>query len=187
LSNGRSTSNENGSPSSNRLWTDAELQAAVEAYLYVLRLQQVGIALSEREVTRVLLVGALRYRNDASIRYRLRNISSVMRDRGWPILSAYSPARQVGSGVKSRIEAMLDSHPAKPLGFSGTGLQEGLEPGSPIGPTDRERLDTVARLEALEHALADLKSGLVGIGHNQPPEPIDVSEFGPQDVQFAID
>jgi hypothetical protein len=173
--------------SSSALWTDAELQAALEAYLYLLRLEQAGVRYSEREVTGILLRGGLRRRNDASIRYRLRNISFIMRDRGWPILSAYSPASQVGTRVKLRIEAMLDSHPTAALDSFRTGLQERLPPSSTAVSVERMRSATIARLEALEHALADLKSEFAGIGHNQPPEPIDVGELGPKDVQLAVD
>jgi hypothetical protein len=96
----------------NYSWTDVELAIAVEAYLYLSRLEHAGAAYSEREMTAFLLDGPLKNRNDASIRYRMRDISSVLARRGWSTLRPYSPARQVGSGVRVRIEAILDTHPS---------------------------------------------------------------------------
>lgn len=158
------------------LWSDRELHIAVETYLYVLRLQQMDVELPEYEINKFLANGPLKQRNDASIRYRMRNISSVMQRRGWPTLTSYSPANQVGSGVRVRTEAMLDAHPKEFLCFLGA-------PKEPIsGRLSDDRLlhqEADARLEVLDEALADLEDGLnaVGnighIGHNRPPEPID--------------
>jgi hypothetical protein len=168
------------------LWTDAELRAAVETYLHLLGLQRVGVTYSKREVARILLAGALRHRSEASIRYRMRNISSVLRYRGWPIISTYFPAQHVGSGVKSRIEAMLDSSPAATLTLSTKGLQEDVRLDT-LGSGEQLRSFLIARIEDLERALADLETEFAGIGHNQPPEAIDDSQVSAKDLQFAKD
>lgn len=144
------------------LWTDRELQIAVETYLYALRLQQAGIDFSENDIGKFLAGGPLRDRNNASIRYRMRNISSVIRGHGWPILTAYFPADKVGSGVKQRIEAILDAHPSDFLSF--------LDRPHELNVSLNE---AASHIHVLDDTLADLEGEFAAIGHNNPPEPID--------------
>ena len=59
----------------NDIWSDDELRASVDAYLYMLRLEVSSIPYSPAEYSKFLQSGPLRDRNDASIRYRMRNIS----------------------------------------------------------------------------------------------------------------
>jgi hypothetical protein len=73
--------------SSNILWTDNELTSAVDAYVFVLQAQRAGLSYPVDIGAGVLLSGSLITRNDASLRYRMRNISAVVRemgDRCWP-------------------------------------------------------------------------------------------------------
>ncbi len=149
------------------LWTNRELQIAVETYLYALRLQLAGIDFAENDISKFLAGGPLQNRNNASIRYRMRNISSVMRERDWPILAAYSPANQVGSGVRQRIDAILDAHPRGFLSF----LNRPQEASSKTVNDQRQEADSA--IQALDNALADLEGEFAAIGHNNPPEPID--------------
>ncbi len=153
-----------------QLWTDRELRIAVETYLYILRLQQAGIVLSENIVSKFLTGGPLQDRNDASIRYRMRNISSVMEGRGWPILADYSSANRVGSGVKHRIEAILDAHPKDSLSFLDRQQERALKPAN---EPSNLRQDAASRIQVLDDALAKLEDEFATIGHNNPPEPID--------------
>lgn len=170
---------------SSELWTDAELETSVETYLYLLRLEESGIRISEREMSQFLVTGALRGRNEASIRYRMRNISAVMEGRGQSHISAYSPANQVGSGVRERIEKLLGAHPM---------LAPRTETKPAAGPAtseSRERLEALrdealARLEALRDALRELDGNFGGIGHNQPPERIEEPTLTTEDVREAI-
>jgi len=152
------------------LWTDRELQIAVETYLYALRLQQAGIDFPENDISKFLAGGPLQDRNNASIRYRMRNISSVLRGRGWPILAAYSPANQVGSGVRQRIEAILDAHPRGSLSF----LDRPREVVSKtVNEQSLSRQEAESHIQVLDDALASLEGEFATIGHNNPPEPID--------------
>jgi hypothetical protein len=169
------------------LWTDHELRSAVDAYLYALRLQEADVEYSERSVREFLLASPLNRRNGASVRYRMRNISSVMRARGWPILSAFSPANQVGSGVKVRIEAILDSYPGAFLAF----LQKRDQgrPGIPTGlnASDALKQNAIERLRELESALDDVHDRKAGIGHNHPPEPLEDTTPLSRDLIFIRD
>jgi hypothetical protein len=157
------------------LWTDAELQVSVEAYLDLLRLERSGVTCSEHVLTEFLKSGPLQHRNGASIRYRMRNISSVMRDRGWPTLSGYSPAPQVGSGVKARILAILDSSVSTAL----------IAP--PPDTVEPVREDALKKLGTLGEALADLEDEFAGIGHNRPPEAIDDNSLNIAEIIDARD
>lgn len=96
--------------SSNSLWTDEELVEAIDAYVFLLRAERLGIRQRGEIATGVLLKGALRGRNDASVRYRMRNISSVVSEFGIPVLSTYSPAERVGARVAARIKSILADH-----------------------------------------------------------------------------
>ena len=169
---------------SNFLWTDVELGVAVEAYLYLSRLQQSGASFSERDLNTLLLSGPLRRRNRASVRYRMRNISFVIEKRGWRSLPSFSPAQQVGSGVMARIEAILDSHSAAELTFlKKLSPNLGLSDKSTSSTADRN--EAIARLEKLDEALRDLQRELVGIGHNRPPEPIEEYGLTADEVSLA--
>lgn len=95
---------------SNILWTDAELVSAVDAYVFMLQAERVGVSYPKDIDTKLLLSGPLNIRNDASLRYRMRNISAVVDEMGGPILAAYSPAEQVGTNVRTRLRAILANH-----------------------------------------------------------------------------
>jgi hypothetical protein len=93
--------------SSKILWTDNELVSAVEFYLFMLQAQRAGLAYPKDTGTKLLLSGPLNTRNDASLRYRMRNISAVISEMGGPVLAEYSPAQQVGVNVRMRLRASL--------------------------------------------------------------------------------
>jgi hypothetical protein len=147
-------------------WSDEELRAAVEIYLFMLRLQHAGYRLSENELIPLVSSGPLGGRNQASIRYRLRNISSVLADRDLPTLKAFSPAPQVGRGVRTKLEGMLFSdHRGVPL-TSGDDGTHGAEVASPDEALANAENAMREALRALRRLDADDKR----IGHNQPPE-----------------
>jgi hypothetical protein len=72
--------------SANTLWTDDELRSSVDIYVLLLRLQMQGSDDKSEPVAQSLLSGPLALRNSAAIRYRMRNISAVVRGLGVPIL-----------------------------------------------------------------------------------------------------
>lgn len=158
----------------NDVWNDDELRASVDAYLYMLRLEVDSIPYSPTDYSKFLQTGPLRDRNDASIRYRMRNISQVMEERGAPILRSFSPAPQVGRNVKKRINELLDERQIP------TRAQEtrGARRERPI-----ELSDILASLDQLKDLLANLEpQHMAGFGHNNPP---GIYAITPEDVLDA--
>lgn len=161
------------------LWSDSELVSAVEAYVFLLRLERRGLGGVALSVTDILLTGPLKGRNEASVRYRMRNISAVVSQLGGPTLKAYSPAERVGTGVRVRLREILANH---------RGFQEILasEQDKDLheGPiTAGARKEALRRLATLRDYLSDLERELIGIGHNQPPEPLNIE--GPEREDFV--
>ncbi len=154
-------------PSSNEPWSDYELRIAVDGYLYMLSLELSGIAFSAEDMAKFLKEGSLPKRNDASIRYRMRNISYVFSKRHLPTLKAYSPASGVGSGVRLRIEELLYER--------SDSLSQLAEKNRKKDKVVSEELNEVlSRLDQLEKGLSEIEAtSRVGIGHNNPPEPIE--------------
>jgi hypothetical protein len=145
------------------LWTDAELAEAIETYLYLLRLERAGLFVSGNATSAIQSGGGLGRRNDASIRYRMRNISAVVREFGVKVLNAYPPAEKVGVKVRARIRAMLESHP--------TFVEFAAEPASRAMATSSDnRAEALRRLSALRAHLEDIERETLGSGHNNPPE-----------------
>lgn len=162
------------------LWTDAELRVSVETYLFLLRIEHAGYQLSENELAGLLAGGPLGRRRQSSIRYRMRNISAILADRGLPILKAYSPAPRAGAVVRARLEAMLFSaHDADPA-LDRLALSQGSTAPSPA--------DALAQAEsALRRALSALEQANLAsprIGHNKPPEAI--SDLTYEELREAI-
>jgi hypothetical protein len=150
----------------NELWTDAELAAAVDAYVFLLGAERRGIRQRGEIAAKILLSGSLSTRNDASIRYRMRNISAVVREYGISTLSAYSPAERVGARVAEKIRRMLDEHSEFRLLLSSNGLL----PLDSARSVNGAREEAAAKLRRLEAFISDLERQIFGRGHNNPPE-----------------
>ena len=90
-------------------WTDDELFAAVTAYLQMLTCELEGVAYVKSAVNRSLRAGPLAARKKGAIEFRMQNISATLYDLRLPYIRGYLPAKNVGSGVKSRIKAALQS------------------------------------------------------------------------------
>lgn len=153
----------------NTPWSDAELQVAVDAYLYLLRLETAGIPFSRVEQERLLALGPLSGRNEASVRYRFRNITFVLDERGEISLNAYSPASQVGKNVKERIGRLLDER-SQILGEIQALEQDSGQAAILLSEVQASLL----QLETLVREQATNLNSTAGIGHNNPPEMIDI-------------
>lgn len=164
---------------SDPLWTDTELAIAVDAYVFLLGVQRSSLRMTAQSTAEVLLAGPLSTRNDASLRYRMRNISAVVAELGGPILLAYSPAERVGANVRARIRAMLVSH----SGFQRERAEYNAKTVAKTGAASR---DAVLRLLAnLREQIEKAEHEIAGVGHNRPPEPINPEEWRP-DFEGAV-
>jgi hypothetical protein len=120
-----------------------------------------------------LLDEGLPGRNHASLRYRFRNISAVVQELGGPPLFGYSPAQQVGAGVRERIRAMLLAN----VHFNELVAADRLSAVGKLaaGTTSISRADALAALAKLHRQIDEVDrefTDISGIGHNNPPEPI---------------
>lgn len=162
----------------NKPWSDEELKAALDAYLYMLQLEVSSIPFSVNEQSKVLLSGPLIGRSEASIHYRMRNISFVVSERGLPTLNAFSAAPQVGRNVMSRINSLLDAraHTVEAV------LRLKASPSNGVSLAE-----VVEGLAALKNRIGELEGiRIAGIGHNRPPDSIDVSSVEIADVAADI-
>ena len=150
-------------------WTDDELEAAVYGYMFLLKLQRTHIEYPLSEFYSTILSGPLRTRNEAAVRYRLRNISHVLSGREFPTLDAFSPAAQVGSGVEKRLSAILDQYLAKAPEFSSYQL-------TTIPPTEEvARSQLISMVQQVQRDIEALSPQNTR-GHNNPPSLIGQSE-----------
>ncbi|WP_126003944.1 hypothetical protein [Sphingomonas koreensis] len=144
--------------SANIPWTDNELRQSVSIYVLLLRLQLQDDSVRFEPVAQALLSEPLSQRNNAAIRYRLRNISAVVQELGGPILRDFSPAESVGRLVRPRIRAMLLEDPDFARLLSSV-------PGS----RGDERKNALKALHDLRERIEDLENELAWRGHNGPP------------------
>ncbi len=161
--------------SANIPWTDDELRQSVEVYVLLLRLQLLGSKDRSEPLAQALLGGALAQRNDAAIRYRLRNVSAVANELGAPILTDFSPAESVGKLVRPRIRAMLLEDPD---------FARLLSPAA--SPTEDDRQTALTALKLLRRQIEDLESQLKWRGHNGPPDQVDIGVDG-ADLRTALE
>lgn len=92
------------------VWTYDELKAATVAYLGMLADELDGKPINKAAVRRSLKEEGepLHGRSDASIEYRMQNISAVLEGLGLPRIKGYRPAKNVGSNTVEKIVAVLD-------------------------------------------------------------------------------
>lgn len=145
-------------------WTDDELRRSFEVYVLLLRLQLQGADDRSEPLAQALLSGALAQRNDAAIRYRMRNISAVVQELGAPVLNDFSPAESVGRLVRPKIKAML--------------LADGdfapiLMPSANGGADATTNARTALRI--LRGHIEGLERELAWRGHNGPPDQEDLN------------
>lgn len=162
------------STSSSVAWTDEELRRSVEVYVLLLRFQEQGSEERFEPVAQALLAGILAERNDAAIRYRLRNISAVAQELGGPILRTFSPAESVGRLVRPRIREMLIADPA----FARL--------NAPAAKADAsDCAAALVALRSLREQIDSLEREIAWRGHNGPPDQSETHE-GRADLRRAL-
>lgn len=88
-------------------WSDAELNAAVQAYLGMLHAELDGRPYNKAEVNRQLREGHLSARTKGSIEFRMQNISAALYELKMPWIGGYLPAKNIGSSVKEKLIELL--------------------------------------------------------------------------------
>lgn len=88
-------------------WSDAELEASVDAYLKMLSLEQSGQTFRKSVENQLLRDGPLSKRSASSVEYRMQNISAVMEQLDLLRITGYVSAKNIGNGVSSRIQEIL--------------------------------------------------------------------------------
>lgn len=85
------------------------------SYLELLRMERRGLDFSPTEIHRRLAEGSLAGRSEGSVARRMSNISSVMKDNGYPSVSRYRPTfDHVGTRVAASILQALSELQAEP-------------------------------------------------------------------------
>ncbi|MES2429359.1 MAG: hypothetical protein V4556_00400 [Bacteroidota bacterium] len=90
------------------LWTDAELEKAIQAYFKMIKYEKESTPYIKAEVNR-LLQKELPQRSHKSIEYRWQNISSVLHDKNMKFIDGFKPKKNVGSSVKERIWRIINN------------------------------------------------------------------------------
>ncbi|MDQ0125925.1 5-methylcytosine-specific restriction protein A [Pseudomonas lini] len=90
-------------------WSDAEIQAAVDAYLSMLSREQSGQTVNKAHENRVLREGALAGRTKGSVEFRMQNISTVLVELGRDRIVGYKPAKNVGANIIRSIRDALNA------------------------------------------------------------------------------
>ncbi|WP_161809495.1 HNH endonuclease [Stenotrophomonas panacihumi] len=142
-------------------WTDEELQAAVDAYLWMREQEHAGARFVKKDVYRDL---AERYgRTIGAWDYRMQNISSVLEDIGEPIISGLMPAKNVGPTASGKLIRMIRDRDA---GQEGRAYKYGEKRTWELALDALQALGGAATLrEVTQHALErspDLKARNVG-------------------------
>jgi len=112
----------------------------------------------------------------------MRNISDVLHKMGLPILEGYTPAGGFGKNVRQRIERIINQHLDE--------LQDIAEQAaSPRLQTNNPSLEEIlSKLQKLEKNIDSLtKPALEGLGHNNPPGPIEDEVFEEGEVRESIE
>lgn len=89
------------------VWTDEELDAAVESYLLMLRAEMSGKEYKKNEAIATLVEGPLASRSSKAAEWRMQNISSVLQDAKAPWIDGYKPASHVGPNIDVRIRSAV--------------------------------------------------------------------------------
>lgn len=82
-------------------WTEDELKAVVDAYLWMHNEEKSGRAYNKAEVNSRLRKGPLSSRTKGSVEYRMQNISSVIAELRKEPIKGYLPARAVSDRSES--------------------------------------------------------------------------------------
>jgi 5-methylcytosine-specific restriction enzyme A len=84
-------------------WTDAEIQASVDAYFEMLAYEQASTQYNKSAINRALREGPLGDRSRGSLEFKFMNISAVLRDAGLPWIPGYKPAANTQGALATAV------------------------------------------------------------------------------------
>lgn len=115
-------------------WSRLEVEACVADYLQMLALQLNGQSFNKTE--RILgLMQRLEGRSKASVEYKFRNVSAVMRELGWPTVNGYKALQNYQLLLLEVVESQLQTNP--PLQ---TAAEHAVQrPATAINPTSLDQ------------------------------------------------
>ncbi|PVZ67784.1 DUF3883 domain-containing protein [Pelagibaculum spongiae] len=87
-------------------WTDDEVEALIESYLEMLKLDLPSLPYSKAEYRRQLMP-KLNGRSHSSIEYKYQNLSAVLDELGLPRIDGYQPAKNYQKRLKVIVENYL--------------------------------------------------------------------------------
>jgi len=88
-------------------WNDEEFEAAVQAYLEMLSLEQGGKEYKKSSINEALRQTKLSGRSRSSIEFRMQNISAVLEEMGRPRIKGYAPAKNIGFRGTEKIKTAI--------------------------------------------------------------------------------
>jgi 5-methylcytosine-specific restriction enzyme A len=88
-------------------WTPEENAALIAAYLRMQQLDFAGAKFSKTAIRRELIAGPLAARSEASIEFKLMNVSGCMRSLGRLPLRGYQPAMNYQRDLMAAVVAAL--------------------------------------------------------------------------------
>ncbi|WP_448695586.1 HNH endonuclease [Pseudomonas moraviensis] len=98
----------------NSEWSTSELEAAVDAYLKMMAMEEKGQKINKAYENRLLRAGVLAGRTVGSVEYRMLNISTVLERMGRGRIDGYKSLPHVGSNIESHIREALASRGVLP-------------------------------------------------------------------------
>lgn len=145
-----------------RSWSVRELEIALDAYLYMLRLQIAEIPFTTLHLTKPLLEGPLKGRTRQDFGKKMRHISDIFKKRNLPLVKEYNPISNFSRQIREDIDILISKR------------AEILLEIIKQNPTASFTLkDGSSKLKNLELALNNFEiPHIYGLGHNNPPEPI---------------
>lgn len=87
-------------------WSENENQIIVSSYLDMLD-KELKKQKYDKSAVKEVLLQKLPNRNSASIDYKLRNISSVLEDSGFPYINGYKPAKHYQASLKEVVSTLI--------------------------------------------------------------------------------
>lgn len=100
----------NGTADEHRDWSRLEVEATVQAYLEMLRLELAGIPFNKAERRRALLQ-ILDRRSEGAVERKHQNISAILIEMGLPYVDGYKPLGNVQGLLREIVHERIESAP----------------------------------------------------------------------------